>query len=240
MIHRALDVLFSPVLIPLGVYTKWKTPRLAEPSGARVGQVGTPHKPKLRLLLLGDSAAAGVGTEQQADALSGHLTQQLAQQFHCEWTLHARSGWTSQQLLDSLKKIPSQHFDVAIVSIGVNDVLQPLSILGWQQRLRRLDWALKTGLGVKYIIYSALPPMHNFPALPQPLRYFLGYNAHSFNQLLVDEFAAQKDSLVLKIDIPFEKRFMAKDGFHPSAVGYAMWAKHAAEAVNQYILAKSV
>lgn len=57
--------------------------------------------------------------------------------------------------------------------------------------------------------------MHLFPAIPQPLRYFLGQTAQTFNTALNQNFAYKIESTVLNIGIPFDTKFMASDGYHP-------------------------
>ena len=57
------------VILFQGYAVKKNTPRLAEPDGERIGQKGVGKS--LALLILGDSAAAGVGVNAQDDALLG-------------------------------------------------------------------------------------------------------------------------------------------------------------------------
>lgn len=68
-----------PVLFIQGHKVRKNTPRLAEAKGEREGRTGQ-GKP-LSLLILGDSAAAGVGVENQKDALSGAIIQELQNEF---------------------------------------------------------------------------------------------------------------------------------------------------------------
>lgn len=70
-----------PVVIIQGVKVRKKTPRLLEASGDRDGLVG--QGDPLSLLILGDSAAAGVGVETQQDALSGAIMSQLKMNILC-------------------------------------------------------------------------------------------------------------------------------------------------------------
>ena len=64
-----------PVLVFQGVKVRKNTPRLLEASGDREGIIGQGQP--LSLLILGDSAAAGVGVESQSEALSGAILQAL-------------------------------------------------------------------------------------------------------------------------------------------------------------------
>ena len=121
MFNRPLDVLCSPILLIQGLYTMFSVSgHLAEPLGARKGAVGHKHGTPLRILVTGDSAAAGVGVELQNDALAGQLANCLQDTLYCEWELHAKSGFTSQDIL------PQSSFDIAVVSVGANDVTKPL------------------------------------------------------------------------------------------------------------------
>ena len=70
-------LVLSPVLVAQAIATRARLPRLPEPEGNRHGVAGkgTP----LRLLIAGDSSAAGVGVEQQRDALAQRLAKRLAE-----------------------------------------------------------------------------------------------------------------------------------------------------------------
>ena len=63
MNHVLATAVLFPILIPQGLYVSITVPRLPEPTGERVGEVG--HGSPLRLLIVGDSSAAGVGVATQ-------------------------------------------------------------------------------------------------------------------------------------------------------------------------------
>ena len=68
-------IALAPILLWQGHKVRQRTLRLPEASGARAGILG--QGLPLRLLLLGDSAAAGVGVSRQEEALAGQLAAQL-------------------------------------------------------------------------------------------------------------------------------------------------------------------
>jgi hypothetical protein len=72
-----------PVIVAQGIVVKQRTPKLIEPIGERQGIVGLGRP--LSLLILGDSAAAGVGVEYQHQALSGVLLSQLMNEYKLTW-----------------------------------------------------------------------------------------------------------------------------------------------------------
>ena len=69
--YKLAAIGLAPVIIAQGLYVRRVTPRLPEPEGERSGVNGA--GPPLSLLILGDSAAAGVGVATQDQALSGQL-----------------------------------------------------------------------------------------------------------------------------------------------------------------------
>jgi hypothetical protein len=69
MLYQLTTLALGPLLLAQGLYVRRKTPLLPEPPGARSGFAGTGRL--LRVLILGDSAAAGVGAASQLSALSG-------------------------------------------------------------------------------------------------------------------------------------------------------------------------
>lgn len=232
MTHNLIKLTLAPVLLAQGAYVRRVTPRLTEPTGPRDGTTGT-GKP-LRLLITGDSAAAGVGVQTQTDALTGQLTKTLATDFHVIWKLIARSGWTTGELIEHLKILPDTPFDVVVTSLGVNDVLTGKAPKAWRQSQVELINLLREKFGAPQIILTHTPPMHSFPALPQPLRWFLGQGAHRLNRELATLVTQFSGCQALAFEMPLARELMASDGFHPGAAGYALWAEQVAARISGF------
>ncbi|MGW8461530.1 SGNH/GDSL hydrolase family protein [Pseudomonas sp. CLCA07] len=224
-------ILLGPLLLMQGVYTRWVTPRLPEAEGERQGMIGSGVA--LRLLIVGDSAAAGVGVSTQDEALSGQLVSQLANDYQVSWKLWARSGLDSQALLELLDGSAPESFDVALVSIGVNDVTSTLAADEWVARQDQLMDLLRSKYAVRQIVVSPLPPMHLFPALPQPLRWYLGRRASGFNTRLAELVARIDHCTLLTTRLAPVTGSMARDGFHPGPAIYSQWADDAAAVIDQ-------
>ncbi len=229
--YLLLGFVLSPLLIAQGMYVRKITPRLPEPEGERHGKHGA--GPWLRILILGDSSAAGVGASTQAEALSGQLAEQLAAHVDTEWQLWAKNGYTSQDILAVLDTKTAEPFDAVLISIGVNDITGGLSQARWLALQRTLIEKLSHSFSAKRIIFSSLPPMQHFPALPQPLRWVLGQRVKQFNRALQQLIGQYPNCQMVKNDLPMQAHFMASDGFHPSATSYTIWAKQAAQAILQ-------
>ncbi|WP_172605669.1 SGNH/GDSL hydrolase family protein [Shewanella benthica] len=305
-------------------------PILAEATGGRSGRLGEGRP--LSLLVVGDSAAAGVGVETQDDALSGCLTRVLAQKYCVDWSLVAKSGNTTEDLIETLQGRPFQadslsveslqakvldgnnpddnssddnssddnssddnssddnnsddnnnpddnnsddnnsdgnnqndnslddnssdndnnpddnssadnwlassnapDIDVVLVSLGVNDLLSPIRESHWIAQQVRLIKLLKSKYSAKHILMTAVPPMHCFPAFPQPLRWFLGLRASEFNRKLVSLIELESECELIIIPLMPIASDMASDGFHPSAKVYRLWGCAAAKAIEKRI-----
>ncbi|WP_083506035.1 SGNH/GDSL hydrolase family protein [Aquabacterium parvum] len=215
--------LLSPVLWLQALYVRRVTPRLPEPPGRRAGISG--HGPLLRLLVAGDSGAAGVGAPTQSQALCGQLVRCLGQHHTVQWCVLAANGLNSPGLLQLLEDAPPARFDVVVLSIGANDataLLSPPLWARWQNRLAELiDHRFEPAL----LVHTAVPPMHACPALPQPLRWFMGRWAHQMNQSLAGMLPAQGHRLMHWHPESTTSVGLAVDGIHPSSAGYATWAE---------------
>ncbi|AZD02489.1 SGNH/GDSL hydrolase family protein [Pseudomonas chlororaphis] len=226
-------VALGPLLLAQGLYTRWVTPRLPEAEGPRQGRHADACGPALRLLILGDSAAAGVGALTQDEAIAGRLVAGLAGDFQLSWQLRAQSGLDSRQLFQLLEDGPAEPFDVALVSIGVNDVTSRIAAAEWQARISRLIALLSERFEARHIVFLPVPPMHLFPALPQPLRWYLGLRARRFNSLLVELLAGQDRCALLATRFQPAASLMAGDSFHPSPALYQILADEAARVIRQ-------
>ena len=131
----------APVIVPQGIWTNLRVPTLPEPPGEREGCTG--DGPALRLLVIGDSAAAGVGVSHQDEALLGQLVSRLAGRYQVDFSLHAKTGYTTADILRRLHEIESRDYDVALTSLGVNDVLALTSRSTWLQRGTRRNRAAR-------------------------------------------------------------------------------------------------
>lgn len=225
-----LILVLSPLLLIQGIYVRRTTIRLPEADGARQGESGQGNA--LKILILGDSAAAGVGTASQRDALSGHLASRLSSKFRLTWKLWAETGRTSRQCLALLEQQTSEPFDAVLISLGVNDVTSVLSRHQWLAMQSLLADQLMEKFKARHVIFTSLPPMHHFPALPQPLRWVLGLRAKQFNRGLKAMVEKRPGRHLLVFDLPMQAEFIATDGFHPSATTYALWARQAADLIK--------
>ena len=231
----AIDVilrsLLMPVLLGQAFFLRQTVIDLPEPSGAREGKVGAGRA--LRLLIIGDSSAAGVGVKTQAEALSGQLSAQLGIDAHVSFRLVAKTGARTRDVLGWLPDLAGQTFDVVVTALGVNDVTKLTSARRFRRDQQKLIDALTQAQAARLILVSGLPPMDQFPLLPQPLRWVLGRQAARFNKILDQVVAQNRNCRKVVLGLGLGPHNMARDGFHPDATVYAAWAAAASALLRE-------
>ncbi len=223
MLDTAAKIALAPVLAAQALWVRRHALILPEPPGPRTGETGS--GPPLRLLIVGDSSAAGVGAPTQQAALAGQLVASLAEKYRVRWRLVARTGATTQGTLTRMAREPAEPFDVAVTALGVNDVTRLVALHRWLDHQARLRAQLGARFGVAHVLASGLPPMGAFPALPQPLRWVLGRTAQRFDTALARASAGVPGWRHIAFTVALTPDLMAEDGFHPGPAGYALWAQ---------------
>lgn len=232
MPYRLMLGLGAPLLWWQGRWVRRTLIQLPEAAGARHGIRHQPGQPELRVLVLGDSAAAGVGVTTQTEALSGQLADHLASTHSVHWHCLATTGLTVAGVLAALQDWPAQPLDAVVISAGVNDVTALTPVSRWVRQYRHLLDTLQRQHQPRLILCTALPPLQAFSALPQPLRWTMGQRARHLNRALRQLTTTQPGTHLLEPELPLQPSSLAVDGFHPSAQAYQHWARAAALAIR--------
>lgn len=217
----AFKLVLAPLLVAQAVATRKRAPLLPEAEGDREGRLGSGAH-ALRLLIAGDSSAAGVGVARQDQALAGYLSRALHRRLSqpVEWSLHARSGFTTQQVFALLRDRALPAADVAVVVTGVNDLIDQVPLRrALAQRAALADWLLAER-GVAHVVFAPLPPVERFPLLPNPLRIVMGAEAHRHDEAVARWAATRSDVSHAVIEVDLSPAAMATDGFHPGEPVY--------------------
>ncbi|MEU8404994.1 SGNH/GDSL hydrolase family protein [Micromonospora sp. NPDC048842] len=211
-----------------------RIPRLAEAQGDDWGTVAGGGEP-LRLAVLGDSAAAGVGAADHQTALAGQTAAALAALTgrHLSWRVVARSGATARTIrTDLMDGITDPHTrwspQVVLVVVGVNDAVRLRRPRRFRSDVELLVAVIRRRVGAPIpVLLAGLPPVHRFPALPAPVRLLLGMHARRLDRQLTG--VARRDKSVFHLPVghlPVERDdFYASDRFHPGPAGYRVWGR---------------
>ncbi len=189
------------------------------------------HATPFRLLVIGDSSAAGVGAATQCDALAQQTAIALALQLQrpVAWQLIAQSGVNTAQALALFEQSEAQPADAVLFALGVNDATSQVNAMQYIANTQKLWLAVQAKTGAQSALFSGFPPVHDFPALPQPLRFYLGAWARWLDGAL-QRWTAQQEHGYCAIEATLGNASvadMADDGYHPGPRIYAAWAQQA-------------
>ncbi len=226
-----MTVILLPLLFFQAVWLKIKVLVLPEPNGKRSGSLGDKGN-KLNLLVIGDSAAAGVGVNEQSDALAWQLAQNLGRKYQVNWQLVAKTGFTSKDIIKELNGLPNKAFDYVLVSVGVNDVTHLTSIKQWYGNINATANLIDRKFDSPTLLLTCVPPMQLFKAIPFPLNWWFGTRAKRFNSIMTKVADSKPYCTLLRFDTPFEPKFLAQDGIHPSSIAYRLWATQATNQID--------
>lgn len=226
-------VALLPLLVPLALHARRHALRLAPAAGPWRGLAGAglPGEP-LRLLVLGESTAVGVGVGCLRHALAGQLAQALAERQgrSVAWRVCGESGITAVQASRRLlPQVLDEPVDLALLVFGVNDTTRITSLRRWQAALGGMAVALRAS-GAR-VAFSGVPPLQHFCALPWLLRRVLGARAALLDGRL-RQVASQVGAGHYPLRLEFSADYLAADGYHPSSLGYRTWAQGLAAAIS--------
>jgi lysophospholipase L1-like esterase len=201
------------------------------------GEFGRAFAPPLRLAVLGDSTAAGVGVAKVEDTVAGRTARVLADTGRFV-TLDglgvsgSRAGDLAPQVSRALVHKP----DVAVVLIGANDATHATRLDDVRRDVRLAVERLHAA-GVRVVV-GTCPDMGSATAFLPPLRQLVAWQGRRVA-------AASREGATIAgavaVDIGAETgpefrrdpgRYLSSDEFHPSADGYALWAAALADEVR--------
>ncbi|WNM41111.1 SGNH/GDSL hydrolase family protein [Micromonospora halotolerans] len=193
--------------------------------------VGRADAPPLRLVLLGDSSALGVGVEHFEETIGGQLAQLLSEaptgrRVHLSSV--GVSGSRSTDLATQVARaLLGERPDVAVILIGANDatgLARPADAAAYLgSAVRRLREAHVE------VVVGTCPDLGAVRAVASPLRQVLGWAGRRVARA---QTTAVLDAGGSVVDLGTETGpvfradagTLCHDGFHPSADGYRVWA----------------
>ncbi|MEY2654536.1 MAG: hypothetical protein RLZZ524_1564 [Pseudomonadota bacterium] len=235
--------LTAPLLAWQAAQLRRNTPRLAEPGVPGVGGAGLGFS-RLRLLIVGDSSAAGVGATDPARTLAPLLAEALSRRIsetemgltRVSWQLVARTGVSSNTALPMMAAQQLDPADVLVTVLGVNDVLEQTPTGRWLANLDAIRSHAKHRAKVRFTVHCAPPRMDLMTFVPQPLRWLMGAQASRLDAALRGHVrhAYRRSRFVLPFDPTTESidHWLAVDRFHPNEALYARWAEALADHIE--------
>ena len=229
---------FIPYLIFQGYYIRKKVPDLSAPTDT-TGQAGTQLN-ELKLLCIGESTIAGIGVNSHQEGIAGQLADFLNKHLNRKviWSVFAKSGLTTQGVLEKIKTEPIKATpDIIVIGIGANDGFRLHSPNLFIKNVQSIIECLQNKFPEKPIVFANMPPISIFPAFPFLVKYFVANTVGIYRQELI-KLVRQYNNVYFdheKIEDQnwdIEERPMTdffSDGVHPSKLTYGLWAKNVGE-----------
>ncbi|MFS8099039.1 SGNH/GDSL hydrolase family protein [Lentzea alba] len=195
----------------------------------------------MRLRLLGDSLAAGVGSTRREDTLGPLLAARLRAAGHkVDLRVHAVPGARSADLRAQVQAAIASGVDLAVVVIGANDLTRFVPAhVGAQQLHDAVADLRRAGAGV---VVSTAPDLSVVAHVPPALRHVVSAVSRDY-ALAQQQAAIRAGAVVAHVEQAVTPRFaadpslFAADRFHPSGAGYRVIAEALAPAVEAVLSA---
>ena len=195
------------------------------------GWYGHGHSgPALKLVLLGDSSAAGYGVESVQETPGAHLASGLAEA--ADRRVYVRSlafvGAQSRDLVGQVDKALSLEPQVAVILVGTNDITHTRSL---SESVRELGAAVRRlkDHGVEVVV-GTCPDLGTVEPIAPPLRQVaraMSRRLAAAQTVAVVDAGGRTVSLASILGKEFAAMpslFFGPDRFHPSAAGYSSLA----------------
>lgn len=199
----------------------FKMKKLDDPKGERIVHIGSSEQ-IIRILVVGDSSALGVGCDDISQSSVGVIAEKLSEQFSVQYQVCAFTSFATKQIFEKVREVPKQSFDFIVISLGTNDILQRTKLSDWVKQVTELMTYLQVSFCPQKIFINAVPPFQKLSHLPNSFRTYLSNKSQQMNlylsQLAIESTACQ----FVDMDFDFHADYISADGFHPSALLYQL------------------
>ncbi len=146
-------------------------------------------------------------------------------------TIIAKSGWTTDQLIDTLNKTKFKNYDFVSLLIGVNNQYRGRSIESFKKDfIELLERSIKYANGKKERVFVvSIPDWGVTPFANGKDRNIIEKEINEFNNIISKECSINE---IKFFDVTQNSRtalqnksLIAKDGLHPSKKMYKQWVK---------------
>jgi lysophospholipase L1-like esterase len=186
----------------------------------------------LRLVVLGDSTAAGTGVADLADALPVQIAARVAAALErpVAVTGFGVSGARTEGVIrDQVPLLDGTDPEVVVIVIGSNDVTGLTTPWALRRQTRELLEAAHAAADAP-VVLAGIPLFRGAGAIPQPLRRVTVAYANRMRPVQREAAGSVEGVRYVPIADEASPRFagrpeaMSADAYHPSPVGYGFWA----------------
>lgn len=209
------------------VRKKWPTPK-AQSEFIKLGNGSR------KLLVLGESTAAGVGASSEESTLAGNIYRLFGED--CSVTNMGKNGIRAGQILpffsEKLKAEKTQT-DGIFLFLGANDCFRLTNPTDYHRSLLQLIRSLELDFNPTWIYLADIPPVHLFPAFPPMLQSYLK-SQREFLREEMKQIAHGNPKIIFdELILNLKPDFFCEDLVHPSDFGYRAIAEFAWDGIRK-------
>ena len=225
LVYLIIGLLF-PLLWYQGMRLKREVPRLPTPGDRPFGICKGKDK-EFNILGLGESPMAGVGIAKHSLTLTGLTAVKLNKLLGCsvKWEILAESGLSMKNLNKLIGEHSDENVDLVLVSMGGNDVFQLTPPWVWKNNINTCVKLLYEKENKPLILFSPVPPVGRFPAIPNPLRITFSFWGLLLQASLAQTINSMDNAYLLDERFPEGKEYYLEDGIHPAPLAYDPWSE---------------
>ena len=109
--------------------------------------------------------------------------------------------------------------------MGGNDVFQLTPPWIWKNNINTCVKLLFQNYKKPLILFSPVPPVGRFPAIPNPLKIAFGFWEFLLQASLAQAINSMDNAYLLDERFPDGKEYYLEDGIHPSPLAYDPWSE---------------
>ena len=242
IIHLLKSIPFLPIIYFQGKKLKKEMQFLPAAKNPE-GSININSDRTLKILFIGESSFAGVGSDFHKNSFAGYFSTELSSVFQCniDWKVYAKTGFNVEKIQQRIiPQITETECDLVVIGIGANDSFELTQPKKWLKNIQLLIDSLRKKFPETPISFTQFPTIEAFPALTKEMHFVLGNHKDLLAEYLYHQTLKNK-----KIYFPTEKvdiqEWMKKlnknqtiadffsDGIHPSELTYQLWAKESVE-----------
>lgn len=241
-IHLLKSIPFLPIIYFQGKKIKKEIQFLPEAKDPE-GSMNINSDQTLKVLFIGESSFAGVGSDFHKNSFAGHFSRELSAAFtyNIDWKVYAKTGYNVEKVHQRIiPKIIETQCDLVVIGIGANDSFEFTQPKKWLDNIQLLIDSLRNKFPETPISFAQLPTIEAFPALTKEMQFVLGNHKDLLAQYLYCQASKNKNIYfpTNKVDIQKWMKLLNdnqtisdffSDGIHPSELTYKMWAKESVQ-----------
>ncbi|MCH7408224.1 SGNH/GDSL hydrolase family protein [Belliella sp. DSM 111904] len=184
-------------------------------------------KGKENVLIIGESTVAGVGASSVQDTIFGNILKVQANKYNIYniGKVGLKAAYLTNFKQKNNAKLPI-NYKTTVILIGANDCF---AFTNPNTFLSGINIFI-TEMNAEYVYICSIPPVHEFPAIPKLMRFFLKNQRNLLTRQLQQIEKHHPNLHVINLPLQANPDFFSKDGIHPSDLAYemmtsAIWTK---------------